>query len=232
MITRQQIRTLAPNVILPYEKSFATAGDVLPRYGITTGLRLAHFMAQVLHESGQLRILTESLNYSVDGLLATFGTKRVSRDLAAKIGRTTTRRADQEAIAEAVYGGTWGAKNLGNSVRGDGWRYRGHGLMQLTGRANFRRIGRRISEELGEAVDLEQHPELTYDPRYALHVPCIFWKDGGCNELADADDVRKVTKAINGGYNGLDDRRAKLAKTKAIWLAPAPRHDPKCAGVK
>lgn len=213
MITPEQIRRLAPHAHLQYQKALGNADVILAKNRITTPLRMAHFIAQLAHECGGFTILRESLNYSPEGLLATFGTTRVSKETAALLGRTSTQRANQIAIANAIYGGAWGKKNLGNELPNDGWTYRGGGMTQLTGRANYRRIGEAIG------VDLEATPDLVCDPRYALEVPCVFWSSGGCNELADADDIRAVTKAINGGLIGLEDRKAWLKKTKSVFNA-------------
>jgi len=97
----------------------------MERYQITTPLRQAHFLAQIGHESNGLKSVTESLNYSVDGLLKTFSRSRISEADAKKYGRTATQSANQQMIANTVYGGEWGLKNLGNSQQGDGFKFRG-----------------------------------------------------------------------------------------------------------
>ena len=97
----------------------------MERYEINTPLRQAHFLAQIGHESNGLKSVTESLNYSVDGLLKTFSRSRISEADAKKYGRTATQPANQEMIANTVYGGEWGLKNLGNSQPGDGFKFRG-----------------------------------------------------------------------------------------------------------
>lgn len=144
-----------------------------PEYGIMeSGLRLAHFMAQLAHESGGFRYMEE---------------------LAS--GKAYEGRAD-----------------LGNTSSGDGIRFKGRGPIQLTGRANYRTFGRRIG------VDLERHPEIAAVPSIGLHTALEYWKDRGLNALADANDIEGITRRINGGLNGLADRKAHLAKVKA-WLA-------------
>lgn len=95
------------------------------RYGINTPLRQAHFIAQVGHESNGFKSLRENLNYSVEGLLKTFSRSRISIEEANAYGRTSSQPANQEMIANIVYGGEWGRKNLGNTQEGDGWKYRG-----------------------------------------------------------------------------------------------------------
>lgn len=141
-------------------------------YGILdTPLRLAHFMAQVAHESGGFRYMEEIAS-----------------------GSAYEGRAD-----------------LGNTQPGDGRLFKGRGPIQLTGRANYRLFGR----ELG--IDFEQHPEIVALPSIGLLVACHYWQKRGLNALADADDVLAITKRINGGQNGLDDRKAYLAKAKALF---------------
>lgn len=103
-----------------------------------------------------------------------------------------------------------GRKDLGNSQKGDGHRYRGRGIFQLTGRANYRDIGKALG------LPLEKQPDLAADPRNAVHIACKFWGDRDLNDLADADNVTAITRRINGGTNGLADRRAKLASAKKL----------------
>jgi len=103
-----------------------------------------------------------------------------------------------------------GRKDLGNSVPGDGVRYKGRGPIQVTGRANYRTFGRALG------IDLERHPELAEIPSIGLAVSVAYWTARGINAAADRDDLVAVTRAINGGTNGLDDRRARLVAAKAL----------------
>lgn len=212
-ITEEQILTYAPKAIPEYLEAFRNGKDVLTRYGINANpRRVAHFMAQVLHECGKLRLRAESMNYDFEGLTTTFGKHRITHERAREICRTQGRAADQEAIANTVYGGAWGKKNLGNTEEGDGWRYRGRGLVQITGRGMYKERGKPLK------IDLVEQPELAFDPRHALEIAAAYWKSRGCNELADKhDDARAVTKAINGGKIGLKEREAFLKRTKKTW---------------
>lgn len=141
-------------------------------YGVMDNpLRLAHFLAQVMHESGNFRYM-------------------------------------EEIASGAAYEGR---KDLGNTVAGDGKRYKGRGPIQLTGRANYRIYGRIIG------IDLERHPEIAAVPSIGLWTALEYWRKNGLNVLADKDDVLTITKRINGGTNGIADRKAKLAQTKQ-WL--------------
>jgi putative chitinase len=175
---------------------------------ITNRLRKIHFFAQVTHESG-FRPVEENLNYSVAGLKATFSRQRISAAQCEALGRAPGRPSDKVAIANAVYGGVWGKNNLGNTQPGDGHRYRGRGLIQLTGRSNYRRTG----------AEYEVNPDLVLTPAGSIKAAVDFWRTRGLNAASDADDVTRVTKIINGGDKGLAERKALTAKLKAIWPA-------------
>ena len=108
-----------------------------------------------------------------------------------------------------------GRKDLGNIYKGDGVRYKGRGIFQLTGRANYRAYGSILG------LDLENNPELAADPETSVRVACEYWKQKGLNGWADRDDVNEITRRINGGYNGLQDRKNALARAKAILGASA-----------
>lgn len=179
-------------------------------YEITTPRRVAGFLSQIAHESGKLETLQESLNYSVEGLQQFVRWKRISEADARKHGRAPGQKANQEAIANLIYGGAWGKENLDNSVWGDGWRFRGRGLKQLTGRANYTRCGLAIGE------DLANQPERLLMPVNAALSAGWFWKTHGLNEIADRGDVRQMTKTINGGLNGLDARVALYGKAMEV----------------
>jgi len=178
-------------------------------YRIDTPLRQAHFIAQVGHESNGFKSLRENLNYSVEGLLKNFSRARISEADAKRYGRTDKQPANQEMIANAVYGGDWGLKNLGNSQAGDGWKYRGAGLIQLTGRANFVKANKALN------FDLVNRPErVAEDNLIAALAAGWYWEENGLNILADKDDMLAITKKINGGTNGLDDRKQRLVVAK------------------
>lgn len=178
--------------------------SLLNKYEINTPLRLSHFFAQLHHESGGFTILKESLNYSVEGLLKTFGRHRISNTQALQFGRTKTRPANQEAIANIIYGGDWGEKNLGNINKGDGWKFIGRGFKQLTGRANYSNL----SKDTG--LDYLNNPEWLEKEADAIISACWFWKRNNCNFFADKNDIVGLTKKINGGLLGLKERKKWL----------------------
>ncbi|MGL4573322.1 MAG: glycoside hydrolase family 19 protein [Burkholderiaceae bacterium] len=157
-----------------------------------------HLLAQCAHESAGFTVVRENLNYSFAGLLAGFGRHRISEEDARRFGRTASQRANQEAIANAIYGGEWGRKNLGNREPGDGWRFIGRGYIQLTGRTNY--------EAFSEAMcNLAfAHPEILETKKVAAEAAVWFWIDRGCGALIG--DPVALCKRINGGTKGLADR--------------------------
>lgn len=178
-------------------------------FGILLPHRVAAWIAQVGHESKGFSTLAESFDYSVGGLLDTFD-KRLPPALAKTLGRQAGERMvpieRQQRIASIVYAGRYGN---GDASTGDGWRYRGRGLKQITFFDNHRACGQALG------VDLVRQPELlATDDRLAARSAGWFWFANGCNQLADAGDQRALTKRINGGYNGLDDRMQRYVRAK------------------
>lgn len=178
--------------------------QVLTHYGINKNpRRFAHFMAQLAHESAHFRRLEENLNYSGDGLWNTFRKYFASKEEADSFAR------QPERIANRVYSNRMGN---GDEASGDGYRYRGRGFIQLTGRENYRNIGNRIG------LDIENNPDIVSgDVATALKVAADYWDSKNLNKFADKDDIRAITKLINGGYNGLEDRIRLLKRARAIW---------------
>lgn len=182
------------------------------RWAITRGPRAAAWAATLAHESGDGIRLIESLNYSADALLSKFGARRgITPDVAFQIGRTSQHPARQEVIANTIYGGEWGRQNLGNNELGDGWRFRGRGLIQLTGRANYAAA----AAETGLA--LIDDPDQVAMPATAAEVAAWFWSaEKACNPLADQNRVEDWRRAINGGLNGLAEVKAKYANALRV----------------
>lgn len=149
---------------------------------------IAYIMATPYHETGTPRMVPsrESLNYSPEGLLATFGRHRISEADARRLGRMAGRPANQREIGNIIYGGEWGRKNLGNTQPNDGWLYRGGGMEHLTGRANFDRTGRAIG------VDLLGNPDLMLRPEIAVRSIVTGMVAGRYTgrKLADYDSTR------------------------------------------
>lgn len=183
---------------------------LLEKYEINTPIRLAHFFAQIHHESAGFTRLQENLNYSVDSLLKLFGRHRITEEQAKQFGRTPKQKANQEAIANILYGGEWGRKNLGNTQVGDGWRYIGRGAKQVTGRSNYTRL----SKDTG--VDYVNNPQWLLKEPDAMLSACWFWEKNNCNNWADKDDVVGLTRVINGGNIGLAERQKLTNEYKKV----------------
>lgn len=171
-------------------------------YEITTARRMAAFLAQVGHESASLSRTTENLNYSAVALRRTWP----SRFDAATANQYARK---PEAIANKVYGG-----RLGNKVEGDGWRYRGRGLIQVTGRANYEAVSDLIREKVRTAPDLIADPDALTDPKWAALSAAAYWHDHDLSELADMGQFTAITRRINGGTIGAADRNARYARAK------------------
>jgi putative chitinase len=186
--------------------------DVLSKFDINKNtLRFCHFMAQVGHECGGFTIVEENLNYSAKRMVEIFGPKIHSAKITA--AEAAKLVGNKEAFAERVYGlgNPTKARDLGNTQPGDGYRYRGRGFLQITGRAAYREMGKRIG------VDLEANPDLAGQPLGALMTAAAFWDSRKLNTYADQDNITIITKRINGGQNGLADRKANYRKAVDIW---------------
>lgn len=177
----------------------------MQEYGITKIDDQAMFIAQVSHESAGFSSLVESFNYSVAGLANFVRTGRLSQNQANSLGRHAGEPSlpleRQRAIANLVY-----SKRMGNNGPTDGWFYRGRGLIQITGLSNYRDCGN------GLKVDLVSQPELLAQDEYAARSAAWFFSSKGCMKYTG--DLVRVTQIINGGQNGIDDRRARFATAK------------------
>lgn len=180
-------------------------GPACRRHGITTRLRVAAFLANAGAETGGGAVLVENLNYDEAGLRRTFSQARA--DAAAPYARRPGRPADQPQIANAVYGNEWGRKVLGNTMKGDGWRFRGRGLMQLTGKNNYERFAKMVG-----AVSMDQLIMFLETETGAADSAAQFWEVSGCNALADKRDIVGVRRVVNGGSLGLADVTDRYAR--------------------
>ena len=189
--------------------------NTIPKnFGIDTPLRMAAFLAQVGHESGGLTLLEENLNYSAEGLANTFPkryAKRLQNGLYAKnsVGRYLPTDLAIKIARKPVLIASWTyADRMGNgSVESqEGWKYRGRGLIALTGKANYAEL------TLNTGIDFVSNPDLLKEPAYALISACFFWKSNNLNRFADKKDILSLSKAINGGIIGLEHRKALYEK--------------------
>lgn len=179
-LTLAQLRAIMPHLPATKAETFLPlVNAAMMEFEINTPARRAAFLAQLAHESGELRYMEEI------------------------------------ASGEAYEG----RKDLGNTEPGDGKRYKGRGPIQLTGRGNYRRAGKALG------LDLEGVPEQAAEPAVGCRVAGWFWKTHGLNEVADAGDFRKVTRVINGGYHGLENRVRYHEKAREVLKVPPPPSD-------
>jgi putative chitinase len=204
VITASDIQKIAPGARNDLVDAIVSNVALIFAAGVSTKLRAAYFLGQIITETGGLKSISESLNYSTTGLRKTFGRHRISDADVERYGRKGSRPANQEAIANLVYGGEWGRANLGNIEPGDGWRFRGASMMQTTGRANFRRAGH------------EDDPETLRIPIEALKAALKFWSDNHLSHFADVEDIVGLRKAVNGGTNGLEEAKHYTAAAKRV----------------
>jgi putative chitinase len=169
------------------------------RWGIDTAREVASFLANINVESAGLTRLTENLNYRVEALLTKFGRHRISEADARKYGRSAEHPADQEALANILYGGEFGARELGNTEPGDGWRFKGYGPKQLTGRSNQTRFG------LAVGMTVDQVPAYVRTPEGGMMSAGWFWKSNNLDAMAATPGIKDDRRAINGGLNGVEE---------------------------
>lgn len=195
-ITSKQLKIIAPSIGANASIYVPLLNEYMERYGIDTPKRIAYFLAQLSHESNDFRRLSENLNYSSYGLLKTF--PKYFNSLEAK-----QYERQPQKIANRVYANRYGN---GDERSGDGWKYRGRGLLQLTFKANYKKYG------------YESNPDELLTPYGAVESACKFWKVNNLNRFADAGDIAGLTKVINGGTNGLGDRKKRLDRAfKAMY---------------
>ena len=174
------------------------------KYQINTPNRIASFIGQCQHESGNFSLLQENLNYSAESLMRVWPSRFPTKEEADKFNR------NPEKIANKVYGG-----RMGNMEDGDGFKYRGRGLKQLTGKENYQHCANALG------VDLLENPDLLLEPEYACLSAGWFWNKHNLNDLADKQDYTTMTKRINGGLIGYDDRVKKITACLQAINTPA-----------
>jgi putative chitinase len=206
MLTKAQLKSIFPKAVDADISAFIASGaQALKESGILQGInRLHYFLAQLGHESNGLTVKEENLNYSAERLTKVWPSRFPTIDVARKYER------NPEKLANFVYGG-----RMGNVNPGDGYRYRGRGYIQLTGRDAYREVGRIAG------LDLENNPDLAGDASHAVRIACAFWTWKKLNPTCDAGDFAGLTRRINGGVNGLTDRFEWLEKVQHV-LASVP----------
>ena len=203
--TKEQLKTILKGNP-DSDKWYDACVAIFPKYDITTPARVAGFLAQCAHESNNFKSLEENLNYSESALLKVFG-----RYFGPAPKRNAAEYArNPEKIANYVYQDEFRSSKMGNVNPGDGWLFRGRGLKQLTGRENYTNFGKSIgmtAEEAAEYVSTEKG---------AIESACWFWNAKKLNAVADAGDIVKMTKIINGGDIGLADRKARFEEAVKV----------------
>ena len=199
MITAEQLKELKIN-----EDWLEPLNEAFQRYEINTPLRMAAFIGQCAHESGNFKTLQENLNYSAEGLMKTWPSRFPTLEAAQPYHR------NPEKIANRVYGGRMGN---GTEETGDGWLYHGRGLIQLTGKDNYTLAGDALN------MDFIHSPDYVLVPKYAALTAGWYWNKRQLNKEADAKDYTGMTKKINGGTIGLDDRIAHIKHAQEVLTA-------------
>jgi putative chitinase len=194
MITAEQFKKLFPRA-QDHQGWANSMNEVFPTYDINTPHRVAAFLAQCGHESGGWTTFEENLNYSAKGLNGIFKKYFPTLESAQPYERKP------EMIANKVYDGRMGN---GPESSGDGWKYRGRGPIQLTGKANYMAFAKEMFDDW---ENLFENPDwVTADRDFALMSAIWFWNKNGLNRYADQGDIKTMTRIINGGYIGLEDR--------------------------
>ncbi|PHS22176.1 MAG: glycoside hydrolase family 19 [Robiginitomaculum sp.] len=212
-ITKEMVAALLPRNKEP-EVWAELMNRLFPYYGITTENQAAAFIAQASHESVQFTVLEENLNYSSSGLNKTFSKyfKKAGRD-----AKDYARKPSD--IANVVYANRMGN---GSTASGDGYKFRGRGIFQLTGHDNYQTFSRSVDMSIDATID------YITAPAGAMESALWYWKKNDLNRYVD--DFRKLTKRINGGYNGLADRQNKFTHAQSIFGAPTFHDAPKASG--
>lgn len=200
------VAQLAPQAKNNYLQAIREGGPLFEEHGITTPLRMSHFMAQAMTETGGFKVLRESMSYSVPRMLQIFGVGNHSAKITA--AEAPSLAHNERALSERVYGlgNPRKARELGNTQPGDGFLFRGNGVLQTTGRGAHKRMGQAFG------LDFEANPDLVTAPEHALKPALKEWSDNNLNRFADQNDIRTITKRINGGLNGFEDRKAFFAR--------------------
>ncbi|MES2938740.1 MAG: glycoside hydrolase family 19 protein [Pseudomonadota bacterium] len=206
-ITVTQLCAAVPDAKPDVAASYVDAlNAAMARFGIGSNARIAAFVAQVAHESGSFRAVEENLNYSWQGLRKTWPSRFPSDAFAQPYDRKPQK------IANFVYASRNGN---GNEASGDGWNYRGRGLIQLTGRSNYTAYGKGISD-----ATVVQNPSALTTPAGAALSAAWFWNSKALNPLADKnteDAFRQISRIINGGENGMDDRLQRWDLARQVF---------------
>lgn len=217
-LTAQELQVCTGSSLVKAQEWLPFIQMVLKAFNITSKKRVAAFLAQIGHESAGLKALEENLNYSATGLANTWPNRYAQRNskgayvkspdgkfVPNSLGVKLSRKP--QAIANNCYANRMGN---GNEASGDGWKYRGRGLKQLTGKSNYAKL------TLETGIDFVTDPDKLLDPGYALISACWFWDDNNLSPIADRGDFELLTRKINGGLIGYKQRLALYEKAMKI----------------
>lgn len=199
--TRDKLKQLFPRNY-DIDEWYEALVEILPLWDITTPERVAGFLAQTGHESSNFSVLSENLNYSATRL------NEVFPKYFARAGRDANLyNRNPEKIANVVYANRMGN---GNEASGDGWKFRGRGIIQLTGKSNYQAFADTMKIKLDEAINYVE------TKKGAINSACWFWDTRNLNSVADQKDIYQMTRLINGGTHGLEDRKARYDQAMQI----------------
>lgn len=202
-LSESQFRTLFPGAAVAVREHLNRA---MARYKIDSPVRMAAFLAQIGHESAGLTVAVENLNYSAQGLANTWPKRYRAEDGSPnELAHRMARKPEQ--IANHAYANRMGN---GDPESGDGWKYRGRGFIQTTGKTNYHELSR------GIGINVVSVPDLLLQPEYAALSAAYFWHANGLNELADTGRFDLITRKINGGTNGAADRNRRWEEAKRV----------------
>jgi len=209
LITPEILKQICPKVHKDRAEILAKhLNEICPKYGINSADIFHEFFANLAHECGEFTRYEESLNYKVEALIDKFGRHRISVEDAQRYGRTDTQQANQQMIANLIYGGHFGKTQLGNEQYGDGFAFRGAGPIQITGRSNFMAFALYMRRQFNVINTVQEWARLLRNnDEYAIHSAC--WVFAISKKLIDeaiADNMKDIVKKINGGFNGMDER--------------------------
>lgn len=210
LITGQILSKIAPSMGATFaDKVAKLLSDICPVYGINTADIFHEFIANILHESNEFKTLEEGLNYQAVALTKIFSRARISIDDCYRYGRTGQQKANQQAIANIIYGGQWGKRNLGNILPGDGYLMRGSGPIQQTGRGNITKFASFYNKKFGTSYTPEKMAQLLRtDLAIGIHSACWFFAiEKKLIPSAIADRLEEIVRRINGGTLGMAKRQ-------------------------
>ncbi len=198
MITKDNIDDFCK--IQNLDEFVSALNKYMPLYGIDTKERISMFLSQVIHESGGFSRLVENLNYSSAGLMKVWPKRFTSLQIASKYAKKP------QAIANKVYADRMGN---GSESSGDGWKWRGRSLIQITGKDNYIALDKDVP-----SLKVLQNPDILLTPEGAVIAACWFWKKNNLNRFADKSDIVGCSKAINGGFIGIEERKHLFTEIK------------------